>query len=42
MFVCHTYHIFLKLSDSPLVYGTTTYPTVGLGVVIEVSSVLTV
>ena len=42
MFVSHAYHIFCKLSDSPLVYGTTTYPTLGLGLVIEVPSVLMV
>ena len=40
-FVSHMYHIcFWKLSDNPLVYGTITYPTLGLGIVLVVSSVL--
>ena len=42
MFVSHTYHIFLKLSDSPLVYGTTTYPTLDLSAVLEVFPVFVV
>ena len=32
--------MFLKLSDNPFVYGRTTYPTLGLGMVVVVSSVL--
>ena len=32
--------MFLKLSGNPLVYGTTTYPTLGLSIVVVVSSVL--
>ena len=32
--------MFLKRSDSPLVYDTTTYPTLGLGNVVVVSSLL--
>ena len=35
-------HMFLKLSDNPLVPGTTTYPTLGLGIVVVVSSALVV
>ena len=35
-------HIFLKLSDNPLVYGTTTYPTLILVVVLVVFAVLAV
>ena len=32
--------MFLKFSDNPLVYGITTYPTLGLGIVVVVSSLL--
>ena len=32
--------MFLMLSDNPMVYGTTTYPALGLGIVVVVSSVL--
>ena len=43
-YVCIPYlpHIFLKLSDSHLVYGTTTYPTPDLSAVLEVFPVFVV
>ena len=43
-YVCIPYlpHIFLKLSGNPLVYGTTTYPTLVLVAVLVVFAVLAV